>query len=446
LATTNREYVPGAEVWSIYQSDPERIRRYAEDDVREVDGLSRHLMPGVFDLCRMLPRAYESLASDTSPTSLWEPLMVRAYLQSGRAIPAPLARDQHLEATGRAESLLTGVVGAGTRARLPSLVPSVIVERALCAANDDLCVMPSLLRGMRGAVGDRSAAMLEEAATRYLAGQGLFSDPAAAARAAATARQYVQRLANDMRALGCSIVEIQADQVLVGTPPAWNGRTEDAARERAATYLPSGVRLTFEGPYAVVYARGGQRGMFMADDGSITLVGSTVRPGRMERFGESFVRRAAERALSGDVLGMRQVFLDTLYGLQTAQVAIEDLCVHVTLHKSPHEYRRLGAGEEPYEALLGAGIRSWRPGQRVRYFRSVSGAPRLYREGEAVSAAEADTAYYVRRLTGLYCQQFAQAFTREDYGRVFGVPSQPGPWVAEPELGAVRTIVTPAPH
>src|SRR5207245_900216 len=35
LATPTREYVPGARVYEVWRRDPERVKRYALDDVRE---------------------------------------------------------------------------------------------------------------------------------------------------------------------------------------------------------------------------------------------------------------------------------------------------------------------------------------------------------------------------------------------------------------------------
>jgi hypothetical protein len=178
----------------------------------------------------------------------------------------------------------------------------------------------------------------------------------------------------------------------------------------------------------------------------VTLLGNTFRPGRLERFGESFMYRAAPFALLGDAPGLRQVFLDTVHLLRTAQLALEDLTVQVTLHKSMAQYRRSEMNEEPYEILLAGGVRSWRIGQRIRYFRGRGGEPRLLQEGDMISVAEADTEYYVERLTSIYCQQFAHAFRRDDFLRIFRVPYGNGPYDAteiEAELSNIRPIAEP---
>src|SRR5439155_5673955 len=156
----------------------------------------------------------------------------------------------------------------------------------------------------------------------------------------------------------------------------------------------------------------------------------------------SFMQRAAPYALLGDAPGLRQVFLETVHLLRTAQLALDDLAVQVTLHKSMAQYRRSEMNEEPYEILLAAGVRSWRIGQRIRYFRARGGEPRLLLEGDVISVAEADTEYYVQRLTSMYCQQFAHAFRRGDFLRIFRVPSGGGPFDAT-EIGAELSKIRP---
>jgi DNA polymerase elongation subunit (family B) len=155
------------------------------------------------------------------------------------------------------------------------------------------------------------------------------------------------------------------------------------------------------------------------------------------------MHRAALCLLQHDLVGLRRVFLETVHWLRAGAIPLEDLCVQVTLHKSPAQYRRGGTHEEPYEVLLAAGVRSWRVGQRIRYFRARGGEPRLFAEGSGSNSLEADTEYYAQRLCSLYCQQFAQAFTRADYSRLFRLPPGDGPFEVEPDLGDIVTISTP---
>ncbi len=445
FARTDREYVPGAEIWPTYRTDPDRVRRYAADDVDEVDGLSRRLLPAVFDLTSRLPRSYEGVAADTGAASLWELLLVRAYLHAGRAIAAPTPRLLRAGVQARSELFVSGLVGRSTRAGASLLLPSVLVDRSIAAANDDLRVMPLLVRRLLDERAEPGAQRLAAAAPLYLASSGLFGDPHAASEASSVARDYIALLLADLRGRGATLVELDGEQVVFGVAPSWTSASEASVCEAARAYLPVGVDLEFRARYAALYARAPGTSITLGEDGAVTLVGPAFRPGRLERFGDAFMHRAAACLLRSDILGLRSVFLETVALLRTGGIALNDLCVQVTLHKSPSQYRRGGTHEEPYEVLLGAGVRSWRVGQRIRYFRARSGDTRLLVEGSELSAADADTEHYVQRLSGLYCQQFAQAFRREDFVRVFRVPQGVGPFEAplEGEFADVTPINTP---
>lgn len=446
FARADREYVAGADVWPTYRVDPDRIRRYAADDVDEVDGLSRLLLPPAFGLSSMLPRPYERIAADFGPTSLWELLLVRAYLHAGRAMAAPMPRLHQSALEEPSELFVTGVVGAAARAVVRPLLPCVVAQTAIAGANDDLGIMPGLVSQLLARTADRSSELLAAAGHAYLAGQGMFSDPVAAAQATRIAREYLDRVQADLRRRGCEIVEIDGEHVLLATPHGWSAAVERDMADAASAYLPGGVRLTYPDHYQALYARGPRNAIMLGSDGAVTLVGKTFRPARLERFGESFMHRAAPCALQGDAPGLRWVYLETVHLLRTAQVTPHDLSIQVTLHKSPPQYRRGGTHEEPYEVLLAAGVRTWRVGQRIRYFRARGGEPRLLAEGDAIPAAEADTEYYVQRLSSVYCQHFAHAFRRQDFLKIFRPPAGPGPYNAtevEPDLASIRTIAEP---
>jgi hypothetical protein len=445
FARDDREYVPGAEIWTTYHSDPERIRRYAADDVDEVDGLARRLLPSTFGLATMLPRSYERLAADAGAGSLWELLMVRAYLHGGRAIGAPAPRLQRPAEIAHSDLFLTGVVGPALRAVVHPLLPSVLADHSLAAANDDMHVMPRLAKRLLDDADTTGAVqMLLDAAYPYLASSGLFGDAAAATEAMGVARHYIEGTIADVRSRGCTVIQVlQGEEVVFQVPPDWNAHVEQDVAEKAPSYLPPRVSLAFATRYEALYARAPGTFITLGEDGTVTLVGPAFRSGRLERYGEAFIQRAAFCVLRGDIVGLRDVFLETVYLLRTAQVPLEDLCLQVTLHKSPVQYRRGGTHEEPYEVLLSAGVRSWRVGQRIRYFRGRDGELRLLQESDELTSASADREYYVQRLAALYCQQFAQGFRREDFARIFRMPSGDGPFSKSgSDLVHIHTIAT----
>ena len=82
---------PGARSTS-YRRDPERVRRYATDDVVEVAALARMLGGAAFALAQMAPRRYERLADAGAATGVLDPLLVRAYMRESSGAPRASSR------------------------------------------------------------------------------------------------------------------------------------------------------------------------------------------------------------------------------------------------------------------------------------------------------------------------------------------------------------------
>ena len=91
MAAPERTYLAGADVFPTYLRDPDQVRRYALDDVTEVDGLSQQLMGAAFALAGMAPRRYERVAGAGPAMGILEPMLVRAYLRAGAALPRQAA-------------------------------------------------------------------------------------------------------------------------------------------------------------------------------------------------------------------------------------------------------------------------------------------------------------------------------------------------------------------
>jgi DNA polymerase I len=68
------------------------VRRYARKTSTRSAGLARLLGGAAFALARMAPRRYERLADAGAATGVIDPLLVRAYLRAGKALPAHEAR------------------------------------------------------------------------------------------------------------------------------------------------------------------------------------------------------------------------------------------------------------------------------------------------------------------------------------------------------------------
>ncbi|MEJ7653234.1 MAG: DNA polymerase domain-containing protein [Chloroflexia bacterium] len=147
LAAPDREYVEGPEIHATWLEDPERVRRYALDDVREVDGLSRLLMASSFALAGMAPRSYERVATAGTGQGLIEPLLLRAYLHARRSLPrAGAAPTEGRYVGGFTRMYLSGVLSNVVKADAASLYPSIMLADNIAPSTDSLHVFPMMLR------------------------------------------------------------------------------------------------------------------------------------------------------------------------------------------------------------------------------------------------------------------------------------------------------------
>jgi len=145
LASEDREYVPGARVHQVFLDDPERVRRYAKDDVREAAGVARLLGGAAFALAQMVPRRYERLADAGAATGVLDPLLVRAYLRSNAALPAHQPGDG-TEHQGAALHLFAcGVARRIVKADVASLYPSLMRQYRIGPKRDRLGALLALV-------------------------------------------------------------------------------------------------------------------------------------------------------------------------------------------------------------------------------------------------------------------------------------------------------------
>src|SRR5713226_2180838 len=148
IATPDRVYLEGAKIFETYRKDPELVRRYALDDVQEVDGLSCRLLGASFALASMAPRRYERLASAGPAMGILEPMLVRAYLRRGAALPRQSAEQTagySLHEGGAVHLFAEGVAQHVVKADVASLYPSLMRTFQIGPACDRLGVLLGIL-------------------------------------------------------------------------------------------------------------------------------------------------------------------------------------------------------------------------------------------------------------------------------------------------------------
>jgi DNA polymerase I len=474
IAGPDREHIPGNRIYDVYRRNPARVRRYATADVEEVAAVARMLGGAAFALGRMTPRRYERLSDAGAATGVIDPLLVRAYLRAGLALPAHQPSDGTPHSGAALHLFASGVARRVVKADVASLYPSLMRAFRIGPARDRLGAMLALVdrlveqrlqakasaRAAPAGSAERhtheamSAAMklVVNSAYGYLAaGGGLtrFADVHAANEVTRRGRDTLDLMCRALAERGVTLLEADTDGVYFAVPEMWSEVDERRVVAEVAALLPPLVQLEFDGRYAAMLSHEPKNYALLAYDGTLLLRGVAFRSSRAEPFGEAFLRRALSRLLVDDVAGVREAYLATIAALRRRELPTHDVSSRVRLTKTPERYleTRDTRRELSYEAMFASGRTSWTIGERVRVYRTQSGQGGVVSDPDDGDSApddadrrDYDVEHYVRVLRETFAARLARAFTPDDYAAVFADPEQPSLFASA--LGTVRPVLT----
>ena len=475
LSGEEREYIPGASVYRVFLDDPERVRRYAKDDVREAAGVSRLLGGAAFALAKMAPRRYERLADAGAATGVLDPMLVRAYLRSGAALPVHQPGDG-TEHSGAALHLFAcGVARRIVKADVASLYPSLMRQYQIGPRRDRLGALLALVdqlveqrlsakaRARAAAPGSDerftqeaiSAAMklVVNSAYGYLGAVGLtrFADVHAANEVTRRGREVLGLLCRELSLRSVQLLEADTDGVYFAMPDELGETDERRIVSEVAALLPPLVKLEFDGRYSAMLSHEPKNYALKPYSGPLVLRGVAFRSSRAEPFGEAFLRRAIECLLAGDLLGVREAYVSTAAAIAQRALGTFELSARVRLTKTPAQYlaTRKQRRELSYEALLDNGRDDWAPGERIRVYRATRGRAGLLPDPDTVDdrgvgadqdMRDYDVDYYLRLLRETFAARLARGLNADDFAAICAAPEQPS--LFERSLASARPVLT----
>ena len=474
IAPPQRVYLEGEAIFETYRSNPELVRHYALDDVEEVDGLSRRLLGAPFALASMAPRRYERLASAGPAMGILEPMLVRAYLRAGVALPHHEASDamqDGLHEGGAVHLFAEGVAEHVVKADVASLYPSLMRSFQIGPACDHLHVLLSILGRLTDLRLSHKAAariaspgsveanaheatqaamkLLINAAYGYMGAgsMALFADSAAAGEVTRRGREILNQVLAALRQRGMALIEADTDGVYFAVPSDWTEEQERALVAEIGTVLPAGIRLEYEGRYRAMFSHEVKNYALLTYSGQLVVRGVALRSSRAEPFGERFLRQALLCTMTNDIAGVHNAYLTTVNALRKRSLSTNDLGARIRLSKTPTAYMasRATHPEPQYEALLAAGRTNWYPGERVRFYRA-RGKNYVWLPEENIEASinqpwepEAktdksnaqhrqnyDVEHYLQVLVTSYAARLRKAFLPDDFEQLFRLDGQSG--------------------
>ncbi len=476
LASKEREYLPGARVYQAYREDPARVRHYASDDVQEAADLGRLLGGAAFALAQMAPRRYERLADAGAATGVIDPLLIRAYLRAGEAIPVHEPGDGTEHSGAALHLFASGVAERVVKADVASLYPSLMRQYRIGPERDRLGAMLSMVGQLveqrlaakarsRAAEPGSSEQFAQEAlsaamklvinsAYGYLGAVGLtrFADVHAANEVTRRGREVLTLLCRELALRGVQLLEADTDGVYFAVPAHFGEADERRVVSEVAALLPPLVKLEFDGRYAAMLSHEPKNYALKYYSGKLVLRGVAFRSSRAEPFGEEFLRRALGRLLDGDVAGVRHEYVRTVLALRRREVSTFDVSARVRLTKTPAQYAATRGlrRELTYEALLQNGREEWAPGERIRIYRATRGRAGLLIDPDADDGNDAavanldprdyDVDFYLRILRETFAARLERGLESEDFLAVTADPEQPS--LFEKPLRLARPILT----
>lgn len=474
IAGPDRVYIPGDQLHEVYRRDPERVRRYAASDVEEVAGLARILGGAAFALARMAPRRYERLADAGAATGVIDPMLARAYLRAGTALPAYDAGDRDTHTGAALHLFATGVAHRVVKADVASLYPSLMRSYRIGPARDTLGAMLSLVddlveRRLRAKASAKaappgsaerytheamSAAMklVVNSAYGYLAaGSGLtrFADVHAANEVTRRGREVLNLMCRALAERGVTLLEADTDGVYFAVPQSWTEGDERRVVSEVAALLPPLVQLEFDGRYRAMLSHEPKNYALLGYDGTLVLKGVAFRSSRAEPFGDAFLRCAIGRLLAGDLAGVRDVYVATVEALRRRELSTYDVSSRVRLTKTPERYHAIRdeRRELAYEAMLASGRTSWTVGERVRVYKTGTGYGGVVSEAEdgarlidASDTRDYDVEHYVRVLRDNFAERLSRGLRPELFAAIVSDPEQPS--LFDDSLREATTILT----
>lgn len=342
VAEEDREIIAHERIAQEWRKNPDRVRKYALQDVRETRSVAAIVCPPDFYLTQMIPDTYARITTTGTGEKI-NSVLIREYLRNSRAIPRQ-SEPKPLPG-GYTEVRTTGVIETIVKCDVESLYPSIMLTHGIRPASDTLDVfLPALeeLTRRRFAAKRRSREtegrehsywdgmqnafkILINSFYGYLGGPFNFNDYDAAARVTTTGQSLVKMIVEQLERTGSVVVEIDTDGVYFKPPPGVDTEASEIAYvEQIAECLPEGIRLAHDGRYRAMISLKMKNYVLEGYDGAKVFRGSALRSRADERFGLAFIWSAADALLHSDKQKAASLYADLAKKIGAGQLDVAE--------------------------------------------------------------------------------------------------------------------------
>jgi len=392
LAEAGRTYIEGKDIQRFFDHDPESLKKYNLEDVKETLALSELLGYPFFLQARIFPYSYQNIFVRGNATKI-NALFLREYLRQRASIPKPKGGGEF--EGGYTDVFVTGVVQHVVHCDVASLYPSILLSYRLKPAGDTLNVFLPLLRDLRefrleakrrAKEGEsphehdyyealqQTFKILINSFYGYL-GTELhhFADQALAAEVTRKGREIIHNMIDWLRKEEATPVEIDTDGIYFVPPKGVESEVKERAFvERLNQSLPEEIEVSMDGRYRAMFSYKKKNYALLDDKGHLMIKGSALRSRGMEKYLREFLSEMIRLLLEGRAGEVDGLLKKTRDRIEHHQLPIAWLSKTEALNESPDIYReKVKQGKRNpaalYELALASG-RSYRAGDQLSYY------------------------------------------------------------------------------
>jgi len=435
LAIKDRVYIEGDKISGEFERNPDRVARYAQDDIRETSALSDLLSRTWFVQAQILPFSYQNVCLRGNAAKI-DALILREYLHQASALPYP-AGARKFEG-GYTDIFKEGVIHNVHHCDVSSLYPSIMLAKKIAPANDGLGVFLQMLAYLREYRLDAKQKMRQGKSTAeqhhfdalqsafkilinsfygYLGcAQARFNDFDAAELVTAEGRKIIKDILHWLEKHGAQPVEADTDGIYF-VPPEFKSENDGKKfREKLDAALPEGIEIEFDGEYRAMFSYKMKNYALLNPKGEIIIKGAALKSRGLEPFLRSFLREYLRLKLESKDAAIPKLLEDYKEKIAKGRFPITQLAKTENLKDSPATYSakiaKGGRGRNAaYELALRSG-RAYEAGDQVSYY--ITGTKKtvaMHAAAKLVSdwnpeQPDVNLAYYSAKLNAL-CERLA---------------------------------------
>lgn len=392
VAAPQRTYLKADDIADTFRKNPDRVRAYAMDDVRETRAIAEILSQSYFVQAQIFPFSYQDVVVRGNATKI-DSLFLREYLAQRHSVPKPDAVRPF--AGGYTDIFYTGVARNVWHCDVQSLYPSIILSFDILPQRDEKGIFRSLLSDLRAfRLEAKAAAKAAKAKSElehfdalqstfkilinsfygYLGfAQAHFGDFHAAEQVTAKGREILTQMIEWLKARGAELIEIDTDGIYF-VPPA---KGADKLEAELQATLPPGIDVEFDGRFRAMFSYKMKNYALLDEQGRLTITGAALRSRGLERFQRQYLEEFLMLVMTGREKEAPALIERYLQAIEKRQWPIEMLMKTETMQDSLETYQakiRESARNRSaaYELALKSG-QNYQPGDQVSFYITGSG-------------------------------------------------------------------------